>query len=1134
VLCEATSSLCFLLLLFAAPVATAQEPPVAAAAQDPETQTAALQARLDAAASDASLTPDLKTGLLEVLGRALESAKATEALRQTLQRHVAAHATAPARLAEAVAALQAIESRVPGPPAADRKLAELEQGLLAAQKAQADAAKQVSDLDREIARRAERRTAIPVQTGEAKARLDALPAAPPPEAANLDQRLATARRLAWQSERTRLQTELDVLAAELQAYDAEVELLRTERDLAGRRATATKASADAWLTALLPLRAAEAQRAEREARASALLADPRVQQLATGNAELAEAAAALVEQRELVEHEKRDRDADHERLQQDFEAIKKRAELVGATDAVGALLRQRRAQLNDTDRAHQRRTKSRRDRIADAQLKGFDFDERRRGLVEDPETWLQLELGGQTAAASLPGYVIDEARRLRDVRRDLLTQLTEGHAALLNTLIDVENTERRIGALIDEYRGYVAERVLGIRSSAPLWQLDWRSTTQAIAWLFDGDRWHEVGDAWLRGTFEAGWPLAPLVALLAVLALRPWLRRRLVQHGDIALRGTNVAYAPTARAAIDTALLIAPLPALWAFVGFRIGAHPETSEFAKALAAGSIQGSFALLVGLSLGALVRAKGLGEAHFRWQSTTIAKLRAAQPALLFALVPFSFLLATLEVPGEDRWLGSLGGLLLATQLGLLTVIFWRVLHPATGLIGGGVTTTATALFRFRWLWFLLGVGTPVVLLLMVVLGYEYTALQLGRRLQLTVGVLLVGVVVHAMIVRSLVLERRRLQMRRAQERLQATKTGEAAAGPAELVAQEEADPQSLARQTQTLLRGAITVAVLIAAFQIWVDVLPALGILRRVELWTGGTDAEPKAVTLADLLLGLFVLMAGIAAAKNLPALLELLILQRLRMQPGERHAISTLARYGLIALGVVVGFSSIGIGWSKVQWLVAAVSVGLGFGLQEVFANFVSGLILLFERPIRVGDIVTVGTTTGRVTRIRIRATAIQDWDRKELVVPNRQFVTSVFVNWTLSDAIVRWTIPVGVAYGSDTKRAVQILEEIAADSPHVLKDPRPEGVFVGFGDSSLNLQLRLFVDMNAIDYRWMTELHEAIDARFREAGLAMAFPQHDVNVKFIGPVAEFVQRAGARPADGGGPSFPAARRASDR
>jgi potassium efflux system protein len=253
-----------------------------------------------------------------------------------------------------------------------------------------------------------------------------------------------------------------------------------------------------------------------------------------------------------------------------------------------------------------------------------------------------------------------------------------------------------------------------------------------------------------------------------------------------------------------------------------------------------------------------------------------------------------------------------------------------------------------------------------------------------------------------------------------------------------------------------------------------------------------------------------------------------------MQPGERHAISTLARYGLIALGVVVGFSSIGIGWSKVQWLVAAVSVGLGFGLQEVFANFVSGLILLFERPIRVGDIVTVGTTTGRVTRIRIRATAIQDWDRKELVVPNRQFVTSVFVNWTLSDAIVRWTIPVGVAYGSDTKRAVQILEEIAADSPHVLKDPRPEGVFVGFGDSSLNLQLRLFVDMNAIDYRWMTELHEAIDARFREAGLAMAFPQHDVNVKFIGPVAEFVQRAGARPADGGGPSFPAARRASDR
>jgi len=310
-----------------------------------------------------------------------------------------------------------------------------------------------------------------------------------------------------------------------------------------------------------------------------------------------------------------------------------------------------------------------------------------------------------------------------------------------------------------------------------------------------------------------------------------------------------------------------------------------------------------------------------------------------------------------------------------------------------------------------------------------------------------------------------------------------------------------------------------------------------VLRRVELWSGGTETVPVVVTLADLVLSLFVLIAASVAASNLPAMLELLVLQRLHMQAGERHAISTLTRYIIVILGIVLAFSAIGIGWGKVQWLLAAISVGLGFGLQEVFANFVSGLILLFEQPMRVGDIVTVGTTTGKVTRIRIRATTIQDWDRKELIVPNRQFVTSEFVNWTLSDAIVRWVLPASIAVGSDTQLALRLLEEIAAESRWVLKDPRPEGLFVGFGDNNLRLELRLFVDMNTLDYRWMSDLNEAIARRFRDAGIEMTY-QRDLNLKLSGPMAEFVKRsataAGGAPAPETTTTFPAARRTTDR
>ncbi len=140
-----------------------------------------------------------------------------------------------------------------------------------------------------------------------------------------------------------------------------------------------------------------------------------------------------------------------------------------------------------------------------------------------------------------------------------------------------------------------------------------------------------------------------------------------------------------------------------------------------------------------------------------------------------------------------------------------------------------------------------------------------------------------------------------------------------------------------------------------------------------------------------------------------------------------------------------------------------MGVGLGFGLQEIFANFVSGIILLFERPIRIGDIITLGDKTGVVNRIRIRATTIVDSDRKEYVVPNKDLVTERLLNWTLSDQVNRVVVNVGVAYGVDTSHACEILRQVALDHPVVLKDPQPTATFEGFGDSTLNLVLRCYL-----------------------------------------------------------------------
>ena len=154
---------------------------------------------------------------------------------------------------------------------------------------------------------------------------------------------------------------------------------------------------------------------------------------------------------------------------------------------------------------------------------------------------------------------------------------------------------------------------------------------------------------------------------------------------------------------------------------------------------------------------------------------------------------------------------------------------------------------------------------------------------------------------------------------------------------------------------------------------------------------------------------------------------------------------------------ISALSALGLHWSKLQWLIAALGVGIGFGLQGIVADFIGGLIILFERPIRVGDIVTVGDQVGEVSKIRIRATTIRDRDGREVLVPNKDFISGQLVNWSLSDSHMRIMIPVGVAYGSDVEQALKILGEIIADHPDVLKEPKPHVMFENFGDNALEV-----------------------------------------------------------------------------
>jgi len=362
--------------------------------------------------------------------------------------------------------------------------------------------------------------------------------------------------------------------------------------------------------------------------------------------------------------------------------------------------------------------------------------------------------------------------------------------------------------------------------------------------------------------------------------------------------------------------------------------------------------------------------------------------------------------------------------------------------------------------------------------------------------TVWLALGLIVVDLVVLRWLALTRRKLARQielgeREARRAQREKDSNLAAeGEAPVVISKPLDLDAVGQQTRKLLRSGLFFVAALVAWGIWARVLPAFTRLDNVSLWSqtvivnGAEIIAP--VTLADLLLAVLVLAVTMVASKNLPGLLEIAILQRLKLQPGSRYAAITLVRYFVVTVGVFSVLNIIGWNWSQIQWLVAALSVGLGFGLQEIVANFVSGLVILFERPVRMGDTVTVGELTGTVSRVRIRATTITDWDRKEIIVPNKSFITEQVVNWTLSDPITRVVIPVGISYGSDVELAHKVVQDTLVSQPLVLDEPPPKVYFIGFGESSLDFKLYVFSRQLADRLPLIHAVHESVLKALRE------------------------------------------------
>ena len=617
----------------------------------------------------------------------------------------------------------------------------------------------------------------------------------------------------------------------------------------------------------------------------------------------------------------------------------------------------------------------------------------------------------------------------------------------------------------------------------------------------------------LWGQLRKHWISLPLMTMLIIALLVT--RRRLIRMLETLAKPVghrDDSFTITLLAAGASLLIALPPPLIVGTLGAMLFSAVSQDTYVRAIGAGFINAAIVLFMLGVFQAMCRRFGLFIVHFGWDEQGTRRLGRALHLLALALAPAAFLKGMADSVATTELVEGIGRLgFMIGSLGL-ALFMYRVFRPHDGALTGGLDHKRF-IWRTRHIWFWGLVAVPLLLAALSAIGYFATASQLQARLFSTGWIVLLIIIGYRTAMRGVIVAGRQTAFKQAearhlkarQESNESKEESMASEGPIENVDEAEIDVIEVSRQTRTLLRAASALVLLLLLWGVWKELLAALNVFDQVVLWshvvtTPAGDAV-SAVTLFDVLRSLFAVVLTFVAARNLPGFLEITVLQRLDIDAGTRYAISTIGRYLILAIGMIAAFNWIGADWSKLQWIVAALGVGLGFGLQEIVANFVSGIIILFERPVRVGDLVTIGANTGTITRIQIRAITITDFDNFEVLVPNKAFITSPVQNWSLTSPMTRLLLKVGVAYGTDIEQARKLILGTAQAHPNVLKTPVPSAMFVNFGDSSLDFELRAYV--GKIDHRLGTtnDLLTAIDSAFKKAGIEIPFPQRDLHIR---------------------------------
>src|SRR5690554_4760685 len=688
---------------------------------------------------------------------------------------------------------------------------------------------------------------------------------------------------------------------------------------------------------------------------------------------------------------------------------------------------------------------------------------------------------------------------ITDIRVGLLHQLDNEVSRQLNLSINIHLNQQQLEANHRALRNTVIEQSFWMPSNHNV-DLDWiRTLPTALQKQAKRLPIQEISVSLFNSVKKNWWFVTPfLIISLLLLSRRNKLNASLLKLNTDIGRVREDSQKHTPLALFYSLLINMPVPLL--LFGLSVIFYLDEGTYQKIASLILLRLAAAWLVFLWCYRLLNKGGIGERHFRWPAENIALLRLrilAIGTIIILLLPITTISEQWpERLAEDR----IGLLAFTTAMLCLTFLLYRLAMawPFNRSDRGQLLQRVTG-YPLATL--------PLALLALAMAGYFYSSVKVAGRLLDSFYLLLLWLLLQASAKRGLAVAARRLSFSRAlakrsarQEAREREDSGEGG----NLIEEPELAVEKINQQSLRLLRISLLALLGTALYWVWSDLLDSLGYMDNVILWESisgsGDTLQVSHTSLANLVSGLLVILTAALLIYNLPGLLEVLIFSRLSLPTGTSYTIATSLKYIIFSVALVSSLGALGFEWSKLQWLIAALGVGLGFGLQEIFANFVSGLIILFERPIRIGDTITIANLSGTVSKIRIRATTIIDFDRKEIIVPNKTFVTDQLVNWTLTDPVTRITLKIGFAYGSDLQKIRQVLLQAAKENARVMEDPEPQVLFVSFGGSTLDHEMRVHVRELSDRLRATDELNRRIDTMCKEEGLEIAFNQLDVHL----------------------------------